>query len=240
MQRIDVASLKAVRTGLRLKSLGSSVLLIGLVVSVLSFSPWVWLTAACVTMGIDLAGRMLCLRAPVPGPKSIRWSVAAQATGLILLLFLSLFGKGWMLAGFAVAVICQISAARWFVRFLAELADSIGRPDLADRIIELRIRLNLFASSLYGAGFSSLVIAAAAIFFGLMSFGIGFVFSIPIGGMAIILIFLMSMGVYLRMLVVYREVIRSVGEAVGTAIERAGANGLVTGPMSPLSDDEKG
>ena len=240
MQRIDVASLSAVRTGLRLKSLGSSVLLIGLVVSVLSFSPWIWLTTACVTMGIDLAGRMLCLRAPIPRPTSIRWSVAAQATGLILLLFLSLFGTGWMLGGLAAAVICQISAARWFVRFLAELADSIGRPELADRITELRMRLNLFASSLYGAGFSSLVIAAAAIFFGLMSFGIGFVFSIPIGGMAIVLIFLMSMGVYLRMLVVYREVIRSVGEAVGTAIERAGSNGLVTGPMSPRSDSEKG
>jgi len=239
MQRIDVASLNAMRTGLRLKSLGSTVLLIGLVVSVLFFSPWVWLVIACLTMGIDLAGRILCLRAPVLGRKSIRWSVAAQATGLIMLLFLSLFGKGWILAGLVAAVICQISAARWFVRFLAELADSIGRPELAERITELRIRLNLFASSLYGAGFSSLVIAAAAIFFGLMSFGIGLVFSIPIGGMAIVLIFLMSMGVYLRMLVVYREVIRSIGEAVGAAIERAESNGFVAGPMSSRGDGEK-
>jgi hypothetical protein len=62
------------------------------------------------------------------------------------------------------------------------------------------------------------VIAAAAVFFGLMSWGIGWVISVPLGGMAIIFILLTSLAVYLRMLVVYREVIGSIEDAVN-AIE---------------------
>jgi hypothetical protein len=169
-------------------------------------------------MTVDLAGRTLCLKGPVPNPRSIRWSVAAQTTGLLLLLVSGLLGKGWVLAGLTLAIICQLSAARWFITYLEELTQTINRPDLANRIDELRGRLNLFAVTLYGSGFSSLVIAAAAVFFGLMSWGIGWVISVPLGGMAIIFILLTSLAVYLRMLVVYREVIGSIEDAVN-AIE---------------------
>lgn len=211
----DAASgLAAVRTGLRLKRLGSTLLLIALPLSLLLFSVYGLMTIAALVMTVDLAGRTLCLKGPVPNPRSIRWSVAAQTTGLLLLLVSGLLGKGWVLAGLTLAIICQISAARWFITYLEELTQTISRPDLANRIDELRGRLNLFAATLYGSGFSSLVIAAAAVLFGLMSWGIGWVISIPLGGMAIIFILLTSLAVYLRMLVVYREVINSIEQAI--------------------------
>jgi hypothetical protein len=210
--------LAAVRTGLRLKRLGSTLLLIALPLSLLLFSVYGLMTIAALLMTVDLAGRTLCLKGPVPNPRSIRWSVAAQTTGLLLLLVSGLLGKGWVLAGLTLAIICQLSAARWFITYLEELTQTINRPDLANRIDELRGRLNLFAVTLYGSGFSSLVIAAAAVFFGLMSWGIGWVISVPLGGMAIIFILLTSLAVYLRMLVVYREVIGSIEDAVN-AIE---------------------
>lgn len=215
----DTASeLAAVRTGLRLKRLGSTLLLIALPLSLLLFSVYGLMTIAALVMAVDLAGRILCLKGPIPNPRSIRWSVAAQATGLVLLLVSGLLGKGWVLAGLTLAVICQLSAARWFVNYLEELAQMIARPDLAGRIAELRGRLNLFAATLYGSGFSSVVIAAAAVLFGLMSWGIGWVISVPLGGMAIIFVLLTSLAVYLRMLVVYREVLGSVEQAItGTA-----------------------
>lgn len=215
----DAASgLAAVRTGLRLKRLGSTLLLIALPLSLLLFSVYGLMTIAALVMTVDLAGRTLCLKGPVPNPRAIRWSVAAQTTGLLLLLVSGLLGKGWVLAGLTLAIICQISAARWFITYLEELTQTISRPDLANRIDELRGRLNLFAATLYGSGFSSMVIAAAAVLFGLMSWGIGWVISIPLGGMAIIFILLTSLAVYLRMLVVYREVIDSIEQAItGTA-----------------------
>lgn len=215
----DTASeLAAVRTGLRLKRLGSTLLLIALPLSLLLFSVYGLMTIAALVMAVDLAGRILCLKGPIPNPRSIRWSVAAQATGLVLLLVSGLLGKGWVLAGLTSAVICQLSAARWFVDYLEELTRMIARPDLAGRIAELRGRLNLFAATLYGSGFSSVVIAAAAVLFGLMSWGIGWVISVPLGGMAIIFVLLTSLAVYLRMLVVYREVLGSIEQAItGTA-----------------------
>lgn len=210
------SGLAAVRTGLRLKRLGSALLLIALPLSLLLFSVYGLMTIAALVMAVDLAGRTLCLKGPIPNPRSIRWSVAAQATGLVLLLVSGLLGKGWVLAGLTLAIVCQISAARWFVTYLEELAQMIARPDLAGRIDELRGRLNLFATTLYGSGFSSLVIAAAAVLFGLMSWGIGWVISVPLGGMAIIFILLTSLAVYLRMLVVYREVLGSIEHAITT------------------------
>ncbi len=215
----DTASeLAAVRTGLRLKRLGSTLLLIALPLSLLLFSVYGLMTIAALVMAVDLAGRTLCLKGPVPIPRSIRWSVAAQATGLVLLLVSGLLGKGWVLAGLTLAIVCQLSAARWFVTYLEELAQMIARPDLAGRIAELRGRLNLFATTLYGSGFSSLVIAAAAAIFGLMSWGVGWVITVPLGGMAIIFVLLTSLAVYLRMLVVYREVLGSIEQAItGTA-----------------------
>lgn len=208
--------LDAVRFGLRLKRIGSTLLLIALPLSLLVRSSYGLLAIASFVMAVDLAGRSLCLNGPVPNPRPIRWSVAAQATGLLLLLVFGLFGKGWLLAGLTLAIICQLSAARWFITYLEELARTIDRPDLAGRIDELRIRLNLFATSLYGSGFSSLVIAAAAVLFGLMSYGIGWMISIPIGGMAIVFVMLTSLAVYLRMLVVYRDVIVSIERAIAT------------------------
>jgi hypothetical protein len=62
------------------------------------------------------------------------------------------------------------------------------------------------------------LIGIAAAFVGLMSWGIGWLISVPIGGMAIVLIMLTSLAAYLRMLVTYREVIRSIEDAVN-AIE---------------------
>jgi hypothetical protein len=87
---------------------------------------------------------------------------------------------------------------------------------LAGKIDELRRRLNQFATSLYGSGFSSLVIAIAAVLIGFMACGIGWIITVPIGAMAIIIILLVSLAVYLRMLVVYREVIGSIEQAVAT------------------------
>lgn len=210
------SGLDAVRIGLRLKRLGSTLLLIALPSLLLIRSSYGVLTIAALVMTVDLAGRTLCLKGPVPNPRSIRRSVAAQTTGLLLLLVSGLLGRGWILAGLALAIICQISAARWFITYLEELAQTIDRPDLAGRIDELRKRLNRFATSLYGSGFSSLVIAAAAVFFGLMSWGIGWVISVPLGGMAIVFVMLLSLAAYLRMLVVYREVIVSIEQAVTT------------------------
>ena len=210
------SGLAAVRTGLRLKRLGSALLLIALPLSLLLFSVYGLMTIAALVMAVDLAGRTLCLKGPIPNPRSIRWSVAAQATGLVLLLVSGLLGKGWVLAGLTLAIVCQLSAARWFVTYLEELAQMIARPDLAGRINELRGRLNLFATTLYGSGFSSLVIAAAAAILGLMSWGIGWVITVPLGGMAIIFILLTSLAVYLRMLIVYREVLSSIEHAITT------------------------
>lgn len=208
------SGLAAVRTGLRLKRLGSTLLLIAVPSSLLLFSVYGLMTIAALVMTVDLAGRTLCLKGSVPIPRSIRWSVAAQATGLVLLLVSGLLGTGWVLAGLTLAIICQLSAARWFITYLEELAQTIARPDLAGRIDELRGRLNLFAITLYGSGFSSLVIAAAAVIFGLMSWGLGWVISVPLGGMAIIFVLLTSLAVYLRMLVFYREVLSSIEEAI--------------------------
>jgi hypothetical protein len=92
---------------------------------------------------------------------------------------------------------------------------------LADKLDELRRRLNQFATSLYGSGFSSLVIAIAAVLLGLMTCGIGWVITVPISGMAIILILLVSLAIYLRMLVVYREVIVSIEQAVAIMAKSA-------------------
>ena len=206
--------LNAVRTGLRLKRIGTMLLLIVLPLSLISMSPYIIMTMAALVISVDLAGRILCMKGTVANRWSIRWSVAAQTTGLVLLLASGPFGEGWILVGLMLAVACQLSAARWFVSYLAELAQTIERPDLASRIDDLNSRLNLFAISLYGSGFSSLVIALAAFLFGLMTCGIGWVISVPLGGMAIIFILLVSLAVYLRMLVVYREVIGSIEQAV--------------------------
>lgn len=214
MSMDDNSSLATVRVGMRLKRVGSTLLLIVLPLSLISMSLYTIMAMAAVVISVDLAGRVLCLKGPIASPRSIRWSVAAQATGLVLLLTSGLFGQGWILAGLTLAVVCQLSAARWFVSYLAELSEIIDRPDLTGRINELNRRLNLFAISLYGSSFSSLIIAIAAFLFGLLSWGIGWLISIPIGGMAIIFILLISLAVYLRMLVVYREVIGSVEQAV--------------------------
>ncbi len=210
-------SFSAVRTGLRLKRIGTTLLLIALPLSLISMSPYIIMVMAAFVISVDLLGRTLCLQGPIANPRSIRWSVAAQATGLVLLLVSGLFGQGWILAGLTMAIICQLSAAHWFVSYLGELAQEIERPDLSSRIDELRRRLNQFATSLYGSGFSSLVIAFAAVLIGLMTCGIGWLIAVPIGGMAIILILLVSLAIYLRMLVVYREVIGSIEQAVALA-----------------------
>ena len=210
------SELKAVRTGLWLKRIGSMLLLIVLPLSLISMSPYIIMAMAAFVITVDLVGRMFCLKGPIANSRSIRWSVAGQSTGLVILLASGVFGQGWILAGLTLAVICQLSAARWFVSYLAELAQFIERPDLTDRITVLSRRLNLFAISLYGSSVSSVVIAIAAFLFGLMSWGIGWVISVPLGGMAIILILLVSLASYLRMLVIYREVIGSLEQAVVT------------------------
>ena len=216
MMTYATSELNAVRTGLRLKRIGSMLLLIVLPLSLISMSPYIIMAMAAFVIIVDLVGRTLCLKGPIANSRSIRWSIAAQATGLVLLLASGLFGPGWILAGLTLAVICQLSAARWFVSYLAELAQFIERPDLTDRITDLSRRLNLFAISLYGSSVSSVVIAIAAFLFGLMSWGIGWVISVPLGGMAIILILLVSLASYLRMLIIYREVIGSLEQAVAT------------------------
>lgn len=213
-----VNGIDAIRLGLRLKRLASNLLLIGMPLSLLTFNLYGVLSIAAFIMAVDLAGRVLCLKGSVADPGSIRWSVAAQATGLVLLLVSALFGNVWIMSGLAAAIVFQIAAARFFVTHLAGLAQAIGRPDLSGKLDELRGRLNVFAGSLYGAGFSSLLIGIAAAFVGLMSWGIGWLISVPIGGMAIVLIMLTSLAAYLRMLVTYREVIRSIEDAVN-AIE---------------------
>jgi hypothetical protein len=210
------SKLKAVRTGLWLKRIGSMLLLIVLPLSLISMSPYIIMAMAAFVITVDLVGRMFCLKGPIANSRSIRWSVAGQSTGLVILLASGVFGQGWILAGLTLAVVCQLSAARWFVSYLAELAQFIERPDLTDRITDLSRRLNLFAISLYGSSVSSVVIAIAAFLFGLMSWGIGWVISVPLGGMAIILILLVSLASYLRMLIIYREVIGSLEQAVAT------------------------
>lgn len=216
MMTCTTSELKAVRTGLWLKRIGSMLLLIVLPLSLISMSPYIIMAMAAFVIIVDLLGRTLCLKGPIANSRSIRWSVAAQATGLVLLLASGLFGPGWILAGLTLAVICQLSAARWFITYLTELAQVIERPDLAGKIDELRRRLNQFATSLYGSGLSSLVIAIAAVLIGFMACGIGWIITVPIGAMAIVLILLVSLAVYLRMLVVYREVIGSIEQAVAT------------------------
>ncbi|MFN7873978.1 MAG: hypothetical protein ACK5PB_01580 [Pirellula sp.] len=210
------SELKAVRTGLWLKRIGSMLLLIVLPLSLISMSPYIIMAMAAFVITVDLVGRMFCLKGPIANSRSIRWSVAGQSTGLVILLASGVFGQGWILAGLTLAVVCQLSAARWFVSYLAELAQFIERPDLTDRITDLSRRLNLFAISLYGSSVSSVVIAIAAFLFGLMSWGIGWVISVPLGGMAIILILVVSLASYLRMLIIYREVIGSLEQAVAT------------------------
>ena len=216
MMTYATSELKAVRTGLWLKRIGSILLLIVLPLSLISMSPYIIMAMAAFVIIVDLLGRTLCLKGPIANSRSIRWSVAAQTTGLVLLLASGLFGPGWILAGLTLAVICQLSAARWFITYLTELAQVIERPDLAGKIDELRRRLNQFATSLYGSGLSSLVIAIAAVLIGFMACGIGWIITVPIGAMAIVLILLVSLAVYLRMLVVYREVIGSIEQAVAT------------------------
>ncbi|MFM8495496.1 MAG: hypothetical protein ACKOEM_08215 [Planctomycetia bacterium] len=173
-------------------------------------------------IAIDLSGRILCLQAGIPSRRSIRCSVGAQASGLACLLISGFIGRSWILAGLAAAVICQVSAARWFVDFLQDIAHAIGRPDVSDQIGNLRDRLDVFAGSLYGAGFSVLVIGIVVFFVGLMTWGVGWVIGVPLGGMAIAVVFLASMALYLRMLFVYRKVLRSVEDAVaavGTKVD---------------------
>ncbi|MFM2093862.1 MAG: hypothetical protein RIS70_986 [Planctomycetota bacterium] len=132
----------------------------------------------------------------------------------MLLCALSFFGNPGILTGLAAAIIFQISAARWFVRFLRQIATEIDRPDLANRIEVLRCQLNAFAFSLYGAGLTALIVCISAVLVILMSFGLMIPIAIPFGLMVIVFVLLVAFGLYLRVAWGYSGVIKSIAQAI--------------------------
>ncbi|MFN9719763.1 MAG: hypothetical protein ACK58L_13775 [Planctomycetota bacterium] len=217
-QRDHSSELRSVSRGLFLKRIAMGCLLVGLPLCIIIPDPVAWATVAMITIVVDLAGRVLCTKAPITDRKAIRFSIAAQSTGLILLCVLSRFNRMGILSGLAAAMICQISAARWFVSFLTQIATEVSRPDLAASIELLRSRLSAFAISLYGAGLTALIVSMAAVIVILFSYGLLLPIASPMGLMVIIFVLLVSHGLYLRMAMVYRSVIQSIARAIEDSI----------------------
>ena len=225
------ASWRLVYRGLLLKKMAVGLLLVAMALAIgYLMSPWVFVIA-CLPLVVDLMGRIRCLAAPVPQRGPIRLSVAAQSTGLIALVTCSLavpnIGIG---LGLLLAIIFQISAARLFTVFLADVARRLEREDLASQIDKLKRSLRQFLFSFYGFSMITLVTATVAILAGFMMWGIGLMFTIPIGMMIILVVAVPTFGVYLKMVRTYHDVISQVNIAV-----RDTANGAFT-PMSGDAD----
>jgi hypothetical protein len=204
-----------VSRGLFLKKIAVALLFIAMVLIFGYFlSPWVFMIA-CVPLSVDLVGRTFCLAAPVPRRWPIRLSVASQVTGLIVLVTCSLavpnIGVG---LGLLLAMIFQISAARLFTVFLTDVARRLERDDLASRIDKLRTDLRQFLFSFYGFGMIVLVTSTVAVLAGIMMFGFGLIFTIPIGMMIILVVAVPTFGVYVKMVRTYHDVISQVNTAV--------------------------
>jgi hypothetical protein len=147
-----------------------------------------WLTVAWYALGVagiaaafDVAGRCLCLAAPVTHRTAIGGSVALQLIGLATPLVCALIDLWLIPFGIGIAVCMQAASALMFVWFLESVASEVGRGDLV--LLTGVLRRRLAQSLLTGVGFASyfVVVAVVVSISALFTWGYGLVITIPVG-----------------------------------------------------------
>jgi len=173
------------------------------------------LFAALLPLLIDLVGRCYCARAPVTEKLPIKLSILAQCTGVVGLAAMAVFaGLGGVILGLVWAAILQVSAAKWFIKHLKAIALDIGQPTIAVGMDQLRRRLIATTLSVYGSGVISLVVLACAFFFGMMAYGIGLLFTIPLAFLILMPLVMSSMVLYFFMLYSYERCLSELRQAI--------------------------
>lgn len=183
--------------------------------------PYAFLTPASVSLAalmpllLDLAGRCLCLRAPILNRGPIRFSVIAQIAGIAGLLMLSFAADTpGVIIGLIWAAVCQASAAKWFVRHLQSIALELQAPQAASAVEQLRGRLVAATLSTYGTGVMIVLVLTTAIFVGLMTWGIGWIFTIPVAFVLLMPLVTSCMVLYFLMLRTYEKTLSQLRQVI--------------------------
>ena len=164
---------------------------------------------------IDLVGRCYCAWAPMTETLPIKLSILTQCIGVLGLTVMSIFlGLSGVILGLAWAAVLQVSAAKWFIKYLRAIALNIGQPTIAVGMDHLRQRLIATTLSVYGSGAISIVVLSCAIFFGLAAYGLGLLITIPIAFLILMPFIMSSMVLYFIMLYSYERYLSELRRAI--------------------------
>lgn len=212
---IATSAWKMVAVGLTLKLVAMWMILPSTFIPTIFPTHFGLMYAALVPLSIDLVGRCFCAWAPVAARLPIRLSILAQSTGIVGLTAISIAtGVGGVILGLIWAAVFQVSAAKQFIEHLSAIALTIGQPTIATGMKQLRQRLLATTMSVYGSGGLAMVVVCCVIFFGIMTWGIGFFIAIPLSILILTPPVVSCMALYFLMLYSYERSLRELRRAV--------------------------
>lgn len=173
------------------------------------------LIAVAIPLVVDFIGRCWCFQAPVTEKLPIKVSILAQGIGILgFVLFVVTLSFTGVVLGMLWLGIFQVSAAKWFVKYLRIVALQLDQTHIAAELDQLRQRLIATTLSTYGTLFLAIVVFSCAIVFGLVAYVVGLIVTIPIAFILVAPLVVISMSLYFLMLYSYEKSLSSLRNSI--------------------------
>lgn len=179
-------AVKVFRSGLLVKLVAMWLLPSGLVLPFIWMSENAMLVAVLIPLVLDLAGRCCCVVLDGGNRWLIRMSILAQVMVIVGLIAFWASVPNGIIFGLLWAVPFQMAAAASFTGHLEQIAKLMGQPDLVEQMQKLRRDVFKASITSHVAFLWTLLLGAVALLIGIMMYGIGLIFTLPMAFLGVL------------------------------------------------------